>query len=571
MRFYIFRSLIYLGLVILGAGLFRTQVLQGDYYRRLGEQNRIRLIPLEAARGRVLDSRGNLLASNRPSYDVVATPEDVTADVYPRLATLLSLPEQEIRRRMSARREYPFAPALIQSDILRDLAFKIEEMRPELPGVSIRTSGIRYYPYRETASHLIGYIGKINPQEYAVKDRKRFGMTSLIGRFGIEKIFDEELRGWRGGRQIEVDARGKLIRVLSEKPPEPGEDLTVTLNLEFQKKVMELIQGKHAAVAVLDLESEGLIALASSPAYDPNVFTSPGQSQERLEILHDSEAPLVDRGVSSAYPPGSVFKLVTALTALETGKITPNTHFRCNGKFKIKPGTRTFHCWLKRGHGSVNLYQAIERSCNVYFYNLGKRLHADDIAKYARMLGLGERMQLELNRIAPGLVPDSAWKKKKYRERWYKGDTISYAIGQSYLLTSPLQMLRLVAIIAKNGRLVQPRLIENGKEKKGQERIAIREENLKVIKRAMLRVVQSKHGTGQLARVDFDKMAAKTGTAQIPTKDPHSWIAGFFPYADPKIAFVVFVEHGGPGGVTAARIGKEMINMWSGIYVPALV
>ncbi len=534
MRFNILKIFVYVGLLALGIGLFRVQVVKGDYYRRLGENNRIRLIPLEAARGRVFDMKGNLLASNRASYDVIATPEDVTPEVYYFLSNIFSITEDEIRERMSAPREYPFAPALIMKDVSRELAFKVEELKAELPGVSVRTSGLRYYPYKETASHLIGYIGKINPREYKTYSRDQYGMNSLVGRSGIEKIYDGELRGWRGGRQLEVDARGRLVRVISEKKPIPGKDLKVTLDLEFQKAIMKLIEDKNASVAVMDLKTDGLIALASTPSYDPNVFVAPGHGQERLDILKNPKAPMLDRGTSSAYPPGSVFKLVTAIAALEEGKITPHTTYNCNGQFRIKPGTRPFRCWLEGGHGPVNLYEAIERSCNVYFYNLGKRLSSDKIARYARELGLGERMQLEITSIAPGLVPDSAWKKQKYKEKWYQGETLSFAIGQSYLLTSPLQILRLVSIIAKDGKQVHPRLIYSEKIDDSSDKVAIKKENLKAIKKAMLQVVESNYGTGQLARVDFDKWQLKQGQLKVPPNEAHSWLAGFSPIRIPK-------------------------------------
>ncbi|MCM8775464.1 MAG: penicillin-binding protein 2 [Candidatus Omnitrophica bacterium] len=567
-RFSIFRISVYAGLICLGLGLFRAQLLMGAYFRNLSEQNRIRLVPSEAPRGRVFDSKGNLLATNRPSYDVVAIPEDITPAVISRLGRLLGLKDFEVRKRLTAPREYPFAPAVIKEDISRTLAFQIEERRPELPGVSIRVSFLRSYPYKETASHLIGYIGKISPEEYQWLDHKRYGLNSLIGRMGIERIFDEKLRGMRGGRQMEVNARGELIKVISERMPEPGEDIILTLDLEFQSRIMDLIRIRHASVAVLDLASDSVLVLASSPAFDPNVFVAPGNDQIRLGLIQSEEAPLLDRGVGSAYPPGSVFKLVTALTALETGKITPETRFYCKGLLRLRPGGRPYRCWRQQGHGSLNLYEAIERSCNVYFYNVAKRVSPDDIAHYARQLGLGERMRLEVLNIAPGLVPDSIWKKERFHDKWYQGETLSYAIGQSYLLVSPIQMLRLVAIIAKNGIYAEPHLVmEDTSRSRSPQRVAIREENLKAIKRGMIQVVESDYGTGQLARVDFNKMAGKTGTAQSPPKEPHSWMTGFFPATDPQIAFVVFVEHGGSGGITSAKIVKEMLHIWKELYV----
>ncbi|MFA7002213.1 MAG: hypothetical protein WC352_08720, partial [Candidatus Omnitrophota bacterium] len=257
MRPLIFRVSIYAGLVGLGLGLFQTQVIDGSQYRRLSEKNRIRLIPLEAPRGRVFDSKGKLLATNRPSYDIMATPEDMGPETVPKLSRLLKLPENEIHKRMRYAREYPFTPAMIQEDVTKETAFAVEEHRTELPGVFVNLSSIRYYPYGQTASHLIGYIGKIGPAEYANLDRQRYGLNSLVGRAGLEKVYDETLRGWRGGRQIEVNARGEMIRVLSDRDPEPGEDLHLTVDLEFQAKITGLLKDKHSAVAVMDLRTYG--------------------------------------------------------------------------------------------------------------------------------------------------------------------------------------------------------------------------------------------------------------------------------------------------------------------------
>lgn len=562
-RFNFFQLAMYLLLIALGFGLFHTQVVRGHYFYELSLRNHVRLIPLEAPRGQVFDPKRRLLATNRASYTVVAIPEDVIPEVYPRLAKLLSLTEKEIRQRMSAGREYPFAPALIKSDISRELAFKIEERRPELPGVSIRVDGIRHYPYGETASHVIGYIGAISKKEYASFDRERYGMNSMIGRSGIEKVFDDRLRGWRGGEQIEVNARGELVQILSERKPEPGSDITLTLDLEFQKRIMEMIRGLHASVAVLDLETEGLLALASAPAYDPNIFVSPGANEQRLALLKGQDSPLLDRGIRAAYPPGSVFKLVTALAGLETGKITPATRFVCHGTFRLGPKAKVVHCWFSEGHGSINLYEAIERSCNVYFFNVAKRLSPDAIAHYARELGLGEPLKLEIANIAPGFIPDTSWKKSRFRQPWYQGETLNMAIGQGYVLVTPFEILRLTSIIAKDGRRVEPHLVvQDPRMRVDGPRVAIHEQNLNVIKKAMLQVVESDYGTGQLARVDFDKLAGKTGTAQAPPQKAHSWMTGFFPYKNPKIAFVVFVEHGGSGGITSARLVKQILETW---------
>jgi len=566
-RFHFFQTFVFICLTLLGLGLFHTQVVRGHYFYELSKRNRIRLIPLEAPRGRVLDSKDRLLAANRPSYSVIAIPEDVTPEVYPRLAKWLEMPEKLIRRRMSAGRELPFAPAVIKEDISRELAFQIEEKRTDLPGVTIRTEGVRFYPYGETASHVIGYIGTINQKEYEGLDHDRFGVNSKMGRAGIERAFDDLLRGWRGGEQIEVDASGQKVQVLSDRKPEPGKDIKLTLDLEFQKRIMEMIKGLHASIAVLDLDTDGLLAMASSPAYDPNIFVSPASSEQRLQVLKDTNSPMLDRGINAAYPPGSIFKLVTALAALDLGRITPETRFNCTGSFQLGPKSKPAHCWLHEGHGSLNLYEALERSCNVYFFNVAKRLTPDEIAHYAHVLGLGEPLKIEISRVAPGLIPDSAWKKERFNQPWFQGETLNMAIGQGYMLVTPFEILRLTSIIAKNGMVVEPHLVEQDRSLMPEvPRVAIQEQNLETIKRAMLQVVESDFGTGQLARVDFDKLAGKTGTAQAPPLKAHSWMTGFFPYKKPKLAFVVFVEHGGSGGITSARIVKQMLETWNGLH-----
>ncbi|HOW59757.1 MAG TPA: penicillin-binding protein 2 [Candidatus Omnitrophota bacterium] len=570
-RFSFFQWMVFGLLLVLGFGLFHTQVVRGHYYYELSLRNHIRLIPLEAPRGQVFDQKRRLLATNRPSYNVVAIPEDVTPEVYPRLSKLLQMSEKELRQRMSAGREYPFAPAMIKADVPQELAFKVEERRPELPGVSIRVDGIRHYPYGETASHVIGYIGAISRHEYDSLPRDRFGMNSTIGRAGIERVFDDVLRGWRGGEQIEVNARGELVKVLSNRKPEPGSDVTLTLDLEFQKRIMEMIKGLHASVAVLDLETEGLLALASAPAYDPNIFVSPSANEQRLALLKVQDSPLLDRSLHAAYPPGSVFKLVTALAGLETGKITPQTRFVCRGTFRLGPKAKVAHCWFAEGHGSINLYEALERSCNVYFFNVAKRLSPDDIARYAHELGLGEPLRLEIANLAPGFIPDSAWKKSRFKQPWYQGETMNMAIGQGYVQVTPFEILRLTSIIAKDGRIVVPHLVSQDPAiKVERSHVAIHEQNLNAIKRGMLQVVESDYGTGQLARVDFDKLAGKTGTAQAPPLKAHSWMTGFFPYKNPKLAFVVFVEHGGSGGITSARLVKQMLETWKDLNATAI-
>ncbi len=536
------------------------QVIRGDEFAQMSERNYIRLIPLEAPRGRVFDSQGRLLAANRPSFDIVAIPEDVKPTTFAQLAPLLDLTPLEVRKRLAEKREYNFAPAVIAEDVSQELAYTIEEHRPELPGVSVRVSGIRYYPYEKTASHIIGYIGKISPTEYAKSDRGRFGMSSMVGRAGLERAFDEDLRGWRGGKTLQVNSAGRLVKVISARNPEPGKDLRLTIDLEFQKKIMKIIEGKTATIAVIDLESEGLLALASTPAYDPNVFVSAVRSDERAELLKSSRSPLLDRAMNSAYPPGSIFKLITGLAGLETGAIQPGSRFYCGGKFFSSSRARPMKCWWHTGHGSINLYESLERSCNVYFYNLSRKVGPDQIAYHARLFGFGAPFSLESGQVTAGLIPDPQWKTKKMHDKWYEGETLNMGIGQGYVQSNPLQILRMTAMIAKDGEIVEPHLIQKEKDPKARKpRLPVKRENLEALRKGMFQVVQSPYGTGQLARVQFGKLAAKTGTAQNPPHEPHSWMTGFIPFNKPKLALVVFVENGGSGGITAGKIMNEVL------------
>lgn len=547
-------------------GLFQTQVIRGGYYRRVSEQNRIRIIRLEAPRGDIFDRAGRLLATSRSAYNVYAIPEDFNPLDLPALGRLLSLGEGEIRKRLSQSRFASFTPVLLKEDVSKETAMKVEEQSPELTGIFIQDAAIRTYPEGESAAHLVGYIGKISPHEYRQFDSGRYSFASWIGRSGIERAFDQTLRGEDGGRQLEVDARGIPIRLMSELEPEPGGDLHLTIDIELEKRLADLAAGKKSAILVMDLKKGELLAAVSTPGFDPNVFVTPGQGTERLSLIGAKDYPLFDRSLNGLYPPGSIFKLVTAMAALENGTITPHTTFQCPGYFRFGPRSRPFKCWFHEGHGRIDLYTALERSCNVYFYNVGRLLGEKKLAAYARKLGFGSSVAFELP-TANGLVPDAEWKKKTHDEQWWAGETITLAIGQSYLLVSPLQILRLVSAIATDGRVFGPTLVQGDSAPEASRlKIPVREGTFKTIRQGMLQAVSSDRGTAQLARVNFAKLAGKTGTAQAPPGDPHAWFGGFFPFNDPEIAFLVFIERGKSGGLTAAQIAKKAVHLYHELY-----
>lgn len=558
-------------LFVLALALFETQIIRGGHYRRLGEQNRIRLIRLEAPRGNIYDRSGFLLATSRPAYHVYAIPEDFDPQDIPTMSQLLRLPEGEIRMRLSEMRQASFTPVLLKQDVTKEVAMQIEEQRPELAGVFIQVGSVRTYPLGEVGSHVVGYIGKISAEEYKTFDPSIYHLNSWIGRAGVERVFDSKLRGEDGGRQLEVDARGMPIRLLGEREPKPGSDLHLSLDGALEQRIYALVRGRKSAVLMMDLKTGELLTALSTPGFDPNAFVTPSRKTERLEIIGSQDRRLLDRGFNGLYPPGSIFKLVTAMAALETGAITPHTTFECPGYYRPGSRSRAFKCWFSEGHGRVDLYTAIERSCNVYFYNVGRLVGEKRLARYARELGFGSPVPIELP-AAGGLVPDSEWKQTHYHDQWYLGETITFAIGQSYLLVSPLQILRLVAAVATDGQILRPMIMkaEPSVHQVERQKMSTRPDTFRTLRRGMLQAVASDRGTGQLVRVNFAKLAAKTGTAQAPPGDAHAWIGGFFPYEDPKIAFVVFVERGKSGGITAAQIAKRVVNIYHQLYVPAV-
>lgn len=540
--------------------LFNFQVLHGNYYRQLSERNRIRLIRVEAPRGTIYDRNGTALAVTRSSLDVFIVPEDFKPAYIPLLARALGISREAIEDKLRHLEDAAFVPVLLKRDVSKEVVFKIEENRPALTGVFTEVQGLRYYPEGNFSSHVLGYLGKITREEYREQREKIYHLNDWIGRSGIEKVYDSSLRGEDGGRQVEVNVHGRPVRVLGEKEAAAGSSIVLTLDARIQKLADQMLGTRKGAVCLLDLDQGEILALVSKPHFDPNVFVSPARSFERMKVVGDkTDLPLLNRGLSAEFPPGSVFKLVTALAGLQTGKIKLDTTFYCPGFFRLGPRSRPFKCWNPSGHGYIYLSQAVERSCNVYFYQVGLRVGARDLARFARMLGLGRLVQIELSNVAEGIIPDEEWKRKRFEDEWYQGETLNFAIGQGFVLVTPLQIAKLVGIIAKEGEVPETSILKNAAKKSAKQEVRISPVNIQYLKKAMLQVVQSDRGTGQFARVDFMRMGAKTGTAQVPPKEPHSWFSGFFPYERPKFALVAFIENGGPGGYHAARLVKQIV------------
>lgn len=564
MRYRIYSTIVSVLFLLILFGIFYLQILRWPLYHGLSEKNHIRLISFEGMRGAIYDRNGLPIVENRLSFDVVIIPQEVenTDKTYGRLANFLGISQGAIESIVKKNYFAPFAPIVVASDVNKDTAFALEEIKQELPGVLIQSQALRWYIYGERTSHLIGYLSLINREEL---DRLRdygYSMRNLVGRSGVERLYDGYLRGKSGGMQVEVDASGRLVKVLGNKNPAKGRDITLTVDAKLQAYTADCLAGSKGAVIVVDPKNGDILALASSPMFDSNIFIDPNNNDAASGLVRAGSRPLLNRAINGQYPPGSTFKLIVAAAALETKKITPHTTFVCDGKFEL--GNTEFDCWKEGGHGPQDLEQAITHSCNVYFYNTGRKLGPDIIAEYAQRFGLGKPTGIDLIGESGGLVPSPAWKRSKRNANWYEGETANFAIGQGHLLVTPLQMAEAVSVFAGGGSAPRFHLIKkigNSEVSAAKPKpVNISKKTLDMIKSAMRQVVDSDEGTGQRARVEGVSIAAKTGTAQNPRGEPHAWFVGYAPADKPKVALVVLIEHGGHGGYAAADITKKVME-----------
>jgi len=545
--------------------VFKMQVIDHEVYKAQSERNRIRPVILEAPRGVILDRYGREMVSNRLAFDCYIIPQEGKANLeasLKRLAAIVYQSEDQLMERYKSKKKGAFTPVLLIQDMGKEEAIRIEEEADELPGVFIKTRPVREYQLGAAASHVLGYVGAIDAAGY--KELKEYGyrMTDLIGKDGIEKTHESYLKGKSGAVQYETDSRGRLLEVLSIQEPVEGKSVQLSLDLDLQLHVHELMESQMGAIAVMELNQGGVLALVSEPSFDPNIFARPSKYQKDIVfLLKDPKKPLINRAIAGEYPPGSTFKMVSAHTGLNNGKINSNTSFFCPGYFHV--GRHRFNCWRHQGHGAQDLIQGIQHSCNVFFYNLGMKLDVAAISKEARAFGLGQKTSIELPAEKKGLVPTRDWKRKRFRESWYRGETINYIIGQGFLLVTPLQMMRATGVVASGGTLFAPFLaqkIADVDQRKGREKKVFDGRHLRIIQRGMKEVVQSRTGTGQRARSPKVSVAGKTGTAQASQGEDHAWFVGFAPTDEPQVAVVVFLEHGGKGGYSAASLAGKTLT-----------
>jgi len=562
---------------ILAIRLWQLQILQGSEYRKLSEENRLRIIRIAAPRGIIYDRNSIALVKNTPYYTVSLNPQALGRVDIPYLAELLKIDRDYLTEKINEQQKRSlYEPIRLREGLSAKEIALIEARRSDFPGLAIEVDVSRDYLFGSVGAHLIGYLGKPNEFQSRNPDFRDVPSDAFIGQWGIERLFDRQLRGTPGERIIEVDALGRELRLLREKSAVRGEDMRLAMDIHLQKEAEESFGEKTGALVAMKPDSGEILAFVSKPSFDPNLFARGIKYRQWEELNQNRKLPLLNRALQSQYPPGSTFKIVTAIAAMEEGAIDTDTKATCNGG--IAYGRWHFGCWRKTGHGTLSLHRALVESCDVYFYEAGKKLGIDKLASYAKELGLGRESGLEMVRERRGLIPDTKWKQEKRKQPWYLGETFNAAIGQGYVAVTPFQMAQMMSTVANGGYIYRPSLLMLGSKPEPIEKVNIKQETLDIVKKALFGVVNENGGTGWSAKSSMVSICGKTGTAQVvglrkeskyltEMQRDHAWFVAFAPYEAPEVALSVMVEHGGHGGAAAAPIAKRAIEayMKSGI------
>ncbi len=568
-------------LLVLGFGFWNHQMVYSSYYADRAEQNRIREIPLIAPRGRIYDRYKRLIADNRPSYNIVLirensphTPEETIS----MLSEGINVPVEELRETVDRRKREPkFRPIVLKEDVsAADMAF-IKAHRYELPEISVEEQPRRRYPGGELAAHLLGYVGEVNDTELTNAEFADFKSGDLVGKAGLERQYNRVLRGKDGLKRVIVNSWGREMGQLAAEPPTAGNDLITTIDLDLQKAAEEALGDETGGAIAIDPHTGEILALASKPSFDPNLFATRISAVDWKNLIDDPRHPLQNRVIQSHYSPGSVFKLFMATAGLEADLLNPLQTYFCPGHATFFG--HTFACDKHDGHGTLSLHEAIVRSCNVFFYNVGNKLGIDRISQYTTMMGLGRKTGIDLPNENSGLIPSQEWKKRVLKVKWYEGETISVSIGQGYVSLTPVQAAYGVGGLASGGRLKQPHLVIpetlrklgfNANEVPVEE-YPVHESTVDIVTSAAWGVVNEPGGTGSKARVEGFDVAGKTGTAQVVSAQSglkgkaygdNAWFVGFAPYRNPEIVVAVIVENAGHGGLAAAPVAHAVLETY---------
>ena len=568
--------------------LIYIQVLRGEEYRLLSLNNRIRLQSIDPPRGLIYDRNGHVLVENRPSFDVDITMKDAgnVEETVKKVAKHLNVSHEELMLKLTSSKGISaYKPILLKQDIGRNALASIEAHKYDLPGIAVNVKLRRHYLNVQDAAHLIGYLSEISPEELAAQKYPGRRRGDFIGKFGAEKAYENYLRGTRGGRQVEVNANGQVVRILKTVAAKPGQNIYLTIDHALQKKAESLLRGVAGAAVAMEPGSGRILALASSPSFDQNFFAV-GMSHDQWDTLISNPfRPMENKAIQGEYPPGSTYKIITAMAGLEEGVIDENTQVFCPGFYRF--GNRTYRCWKKGGHGQVEILKAITESCDVYFYKVGELLGVDRLAWYAKASGLGFPTGINLDKEAKGLIPTAAWKKRRIGIPWQRGETLSVAIGQGFNLATPLQMAGMTAAIASGGTRYKPIIMESIKTPDGRVlyqsepqvigKVPVSERTLGLLKTGLWAVVNSDHGTARGSRLADIEISGKTGTSQVISRKKddtesegerpahlraHAWFVAYAPSDNPVIAVAVLIEHGEHGSSAAAPVARELIKTY---------
>jgi penicillin-binding protein 2 len=574
--------------VILFVRLIYLQVITGEELRRLSLNNSIRLQSIDPPRGVVYDRNGKVLVDNRPSFDVSIILKDAEPlkQTLEKLSAYIQIPASDLMSTIiHTRGRSSYKPIVLKQDIGRNALAALEAHKYDLPGVAVKVNLRRNYINKRYAAHLIGYLSEINPEELKSESYPGLRSGDLIGKFGAEKTYENYLRGQRGGRQVEVNVNGQVVRVLKTVLATPGNSVYLTVDQHVQRKAEELLEGVTGAVVAMEVNSGGILALTSSPTFDQSAFVGGISRENWTSLISNPFRPMSNRAIQGEYPPGSTYKIITALAGLQENVIDTETILHCPGFYKF--GNRVYRCWKKGGHGKVDIFKAVAESCDVFFYQVGEQLGVDRLAWYAKAAGLGSPTGIQLDHEASGLIPTAAWKQQRTGIPWQEGETLSLAIGQGFNLTTPLQMAALIAAVANGGKLYQPIILNAIKSLDGsivyQEtsrvvgKLPVSKDTLDIVKEGLWLAVNGEKGTARRIQLKHIQISGKTGTSQVVSRrddereaeedtaahlKAHAWFVAFAPSDDPRIAVSVIVEHGEHGSGAAAPIAREIIKTY---------
>ena len=547
--------------------LFYLEVIRFHDYTIRSAAIRARVIPHIAPRGLILDRAGRVLASSRPVFSAYILPvkvEDAQATART-IASLLNMDVNTIYQKILKQKERAYEPLLIRDHLPFSVISAIEEQSHKLPGFVVGARNIRSYNYGSLASHVVGYIGEIDKETLAQKSLEGYHQGNWIGLAGIERYYESYLRGIDGGQQIEVDSLGRPTKAIGNIEPIPGNNVTLTLDLELQKVAEAALGNRKGAVVVIDPTNGEVLVLASHPGFDPNFFIAP-ISDEKWKKFHEGGNPLHNRALFG-YPPGSTFKIVSAITALENNFNQIIDRFYCPGYFLI--GNRHAQCW--KAHGTINFFDAMVFSCDVVFYTVGLKAGPDLIHRAGDALGLGSKTNIDFPGETAGTLPSSKWKQRVMKEPWYPGDSINLGIGQGFLQITPIQLAQAMCVLANRGFAYQPHLLKEVTSPEQKllysyqpqiaRKVSLKSETWDYLRDSMTQVVE--RGTGVATKIAGVKIAGKTGTAEDPPRrQPHAWFVTYAPVEAPRLAMAVFVESGGHGGTAAAPIARAVYEYY---------